>query len=213
MSSLRTIRSFTVELLKTAADIKDADIRKLLAERRGEEYLEGGRLPANTAQETPYLPKLAAPGGYRAPLGMAASGNYDLKARKKKNNTYQKLRDYTSSGVKGALTGLGVLGASNAMRGRFGSPASGLDTLRAARQARRAATIGGSAAVLDKAYRHDELTLGKEAMVLSNPNDTFRSPAAELSTTGRTGRFESSVFHDYGKPPKTLQIGNKFRIP
>jgi hypothetical protein len=211
MSSLRTIRSFTVEMLKIAADIKDADIQKLLTERQGKEYLEGGRLPSNTFDEAPPLIKMAAGGGYRAPVGMAASDNYDLKARKKKNNTYQKMRDYATTGMKGALTGLGVLGASNAMRGRFGSPSGGLEVLKATRQARRAATIGGSAAMLDRAYRHDELS--KESMVSANPNNSFRSPAAELAESSRTGRFESHVVHDYGKPPKTFIIGKKFRIP
>lgn len=204
------MRSFTVELLKIAADIKDADIRKLLSERRGEEYLDGGRLLTNTAQESPYLPKMAS-GGYQVPVGVAASGNYDLKARTKKNNTYQKLRDYATTGTKGSLTGLGILGATNAMRGRFGSPSKGLETFRAAQQARRAATIGGSAAILDRAYRHDELT--KEAIVNPGEGTKFRSPRQELSRGQETGKFENRVFHDYGRPPKTVQIGRKFRIP
>lgn len=205
------MRSFAVEILKIAADIKDADIRKLLSERRGEEYLDGGRLLTNTAQEAPYLPKMASGGGYQAPVGVAASGNYDLKAKTKKHNTYQKLRDYAATGTKGALTGLGILGASNAMRGQFGSPAKGLETFRAARQARRAATIGGSASVLDRAYRHDEFT--KEAIVNPKTETPFRSPQQELSRGQETGKFESHVFHDYGKPPKTVQLGKKFRIP
>lgn len=210
MSGLRTIRAFTVEMLKIAADIKDADIRKLLAERRGEEYLEGGRLLSNTEQEARYFPKMARYGGYSAPVGMSVSGSYDLKANKKKHNTYQKLRDYTVTGTKGALTGLGALGAANAMRGRFGSPSAGLEAARAARQARRVATVGASAAVLDKAYRHDELT--KEALVSPAPAAPFRSPQQELSRGQETGKFESTVFHDY-KGPKTVQLGRKFRIP
>ena len=143
MSNLRIIRSFSVELMKIAADIKDSDIRNLLAERRGEEYLEGGRLPSNA--DKPAFPKAATSGGYTAPVGLSASGSYDLKANKKKSNLYQKVRDYSTTALKGGLTGLGVLGASNAMRGRFGSPAAGTETLRAMRQARRAATIGASA--------------------------------------------------------------------
>lgn len=211
MSGLRTIRSFAVEMLKIAANIKDADIRKLLAERRGEEYLDGGRLLTNTAQEAPYLPKMATVGGYSAPVGMPASGSYDLKAKKKKDNSYQKARDYTVTGTKGALTGLGILGATSAMRGHFKSPSSSFETFRAARQARRAATIGGSAAILDRAYRHDELS--KEALV--NPRETtaFRTPRAELARGQETGKFEAHVFHDYGRPPKTVQLGRKFRLP
>jgi hypothetical protein len=197
--------------MKIAADIKDSDIRKLLAERKGQEYLDGGQLPSNQ-EEALYLPKMAA-GGYSAPAGLYAStgDNYDLKAHKKKPNTYQKLRDYGTTGMKGALTGLGVLGASNAMRGRFGSPSGPLEAMRAAKQARRAATIGGSAAIIDRAYRHDELS--KQAMVNANPSTPFTSPRQELSTGQETGKFESRVIHDYGKAPKTVQIGRKFRIP
>lgn len=212
MSDLRTIRAFAVEMLKIAADIKDSDIRKLLAERKGVEYLEGGELPSNR-EEALYLPKMAGLGGYEAPIGMAAGSMYDLQAKKKKHNNYQKIRDYGTTGVKGALTGLGVLGATNAMRGRFGSPSSAFETLRAARQARRAATIGASAAVLDRAYRHNDLEMSKQALVNPRPSTPFRSPAQELADGQETGKFESHVIHDYGRPPKTVQLGRKFRIP
>lgn len=208
MSALRTIRSFSVEMMKIAADIKDADIQKLLAERQGKEYLEGGRLLTNTEQEAPYFPKM---GGYEAPLGFTASGNYDLKAKKKKNNTYQKVRDYGVAGMKGGLTGLGILGAYNATRGNFSPANTAVETLRAAKAARRAATIGASASVMDRAYRHDELT--KDAAVAPNPSAIFRSPAAALATSRQTGGFKSRVIHGAGKPPKTVQLGKKFRLP
>lgn len=212
MSDLRTIRSFSTELMKIAADIKDPGIRKLLAERKGHEYLEGGQLPSNQ-EEALYLPKMASSGSSMNLVGLSATanGNYDLKARKKKPNSYQKIRDYGTTGIKGALTGLGLLGASNAMRGRFGSPSAGRDAFMAARQARRAATIGSSAAVVDRAYRHDELT--KQALVHPNVNTSFTTPTQELATGQETGKFESHVIHNYGKPPKTVQIGRKFRIP
>jgi hypothetical protein len=206
MSDLRVIRAFSTELMKIAADIKDADIRSLLAHRRGEEYLEGGRLPSNADIG---LQKQAA-GGYTAPVGLSASGSYDLKANKKKSNSYQKARDYSTTAMKGGLTGLGILGASNAMRGRFGSPSVGLETLRAARQARRAATVGASAAVVDRAYRHDELN--KQAMVAPTVGAAFRSPQQELARGQEVGRFESGA-HAYGRAPKTVQIGRKFRLP
>lgn len=217
MSSLRIIRSFTVEMLKIAADIGDADIRKLLTERRGREYLDGGRLPTNTFEEMPPLIKMAIGGYSPSHEGAVAAGNYDLKARTKKHNAYQNLRDYTTTGMKGALTGLGVLGATNAMRGRFGALLTSKDTLRAARQARRAATVGGSAAILDRAYRHDDFPyhgdLRKEALVQTGIRTPFHSPQEELAREGETGKFESGVIHDFGRPPKTVQLGKKFRIP
>lgn len=208
MSSLRTIRSFTVEMLKIAADIKDSDIRKLLSERRGEEYLEGGRLQSNSFDEAP--PLIKAGNNYSSGV---ATGAFNLSARKKKDNSYQTARDYTTTGAKGALTGLAILGASNTMRGRFGSPSTASEAIRAMRQARRAATVGGSAAVLDRAYRHNDLYKDKTSMVRPGLNTGFRSPQEELARGAETGKFESHVIHDYGKPARTVQLGRKFRIP
>lgn len=211
MSSLRTIRSFTVEMLKIAADIKDSDIRKLLSERRGEDYLEGGRLPTNTFDEAPPLIKASgADSNYSSGI---ATGTYNFKARTKKDNSYQKARDYVTTGTKGALTGLAILGAGNAMKGRFGGPAAGVETIRAMKQARRAATVGGSAAILDRAYRHDDLYKDKTAVVHPGLNTSFRGPEEELARGAETGKFESHVIHNYGRPPRTVQLGRKFRIP
>lgn len=207
MAQLRTIRSFSVELMKLASGIQDADIQKLLAERRGEEYLPGGRLFTNVDEESTILPKMAGFTG----AGVAASGNYDLKAKTKKDNAYQKGRDYAGTAIKGGLTGLGLLGAHNAMHGRFGTPAAGAATLQAARKARKAALVGSSVAVADRAYRHDELS--KQSSVVANPNSSFRSPAAQLSTSGQTGSFHAGAVHAVGKAPKSFQIGNKFRLP
>lgn len=207
MSNLRTIRAFSVELMKIASGIKDAEIQKLLADRRGEEYLEGGRLPNELPEE-----KLAA-GGYEAPLGMSASGNYDHKANKKKSNHYQKVRDYAGTAVKGGLTGLGILGATNAMRGRFSAPDGFHAVRKATKAARNAAIIGSGVAVADRAYRHDELPgATKTANIGSNPNASFKSPAVELANSQRTGSFRSGV-HNVGTAPKPLQLGKKFRLP
>ncbi len=206
MNNLRTIRSFTVELIKIASNIKDSDVRKLLVERRGQEYLEGGRLSTNSFDEAPPLVKMSN-AGYSG----IASGAYNLKANTKKDNSYQKARDYAVTGVKGGLTGLAILGASNAMRGRFGGPSTRAETMKAMRQARRAATIGSSAAVLDRAYRHDDIH--KHAMVNPGLNKSFRGPEEELARGTETGKFESGVIHDYGRPARTVQIGKKFRIP
>lgn len=216
-SLLRTIRAFSVELMKEAAQIGDADIRKLLAERKGEEYLEGGRLPANTEAEVPYVSKMANQGKYTAPRDIAtASGAVDvLKSHKKKHNRYQKIRDYSGTAMRGGLTGLGVLGATNAMRGRFGSPSGAHAARAAAKSVRRAVGAGASIAVADKAYRHDDIpSIDKKAFVVSpNPSAPFRSPGAALSGARETGSFEPSVIHDSGKPIKSVQLGRKFRIP
>ncbi len=213
MSPLRTIRAFSTELMKLAAGIKDADIQKLLANRKGEEYLPGGKLQSNSIEDEMLTEKQAA--GYQAPMGMAASGNYDLKAKKKKPNTYQKLRDYAGTGVKGGLTGLGILGAANAMRGRFGAPVGAREIRQAAQSAQRAATVGAGVALADRAYRHDDVPgMGKEAGVIGQGlSRSFGTPAGAAATARRTGGFKSSVSQRLGKPPRTVQLGKKFQLP
>jgi hypothetical protein len=209
-SSLRTIRAFSAELMKIAAEIQDAEIRKLLAERRGEEYLDGGRLLTNTEAEAPYVQKMASN------FVGAASGSYDvLKSHKKKKNHYQTARDYAGTAMKGGLTGLGILGAANAMRGRFGAPVGDAAIRRAAHAARRAATAGAGIAVADRAYRYDDLpNMDKKAFTVSaNPSSGFRSPAASLAQSSQTAGFKSGLVHDTGKAPRSIQLGQKFRIP
>lgn len=215
-SSLRTIRAFSVELMKIASGIKyDAEVRKLLADRRGEEYLEGGRLQSNAEPEVPFSNQKLANSGSYAGLH-AGAGSYDvLGSKKKKKNHYQTARDYAGTAVKGGLTGLGVLGAANALRGRFGAPVGEQAVRQAMHSARRAAGAGAGLAIADRAYRHDDLPgQAKTAFVVSpNTSSTFTSPAKELASTSQTGGFRGSVIHDTGKAPKPLQIGNKFRLP
>lgn len=209
--SLRQLRSFSVEMMKLAADIQDADIRSLLAFRRGEEYLEGGKLPANTALEDVelHLTKM----GLDSRIGLAASNSYDLHAKTKKDNSYQKTRDYATSGIKGGLTALGLLGATNAMRGRFGPPKNLSATRKAMNNARRVAAVGAAAAVVDRAYRHDELPeVAKLANIVRPTPNAFRSPAAQLAQSRATGSFKNVIRSTEGRQPHSLQIGNKFRV-
>lgn len=210
--SLRQLRSFSVEMMKLAADIQDADIRSLLAFRRGEEYLEGGKLPANTALEDEEL-HLTKMGNFDSRIGLAASDSYDLRSKTKKDNKYQKARDYATSGAKGGLTALGILGAVNAMRGRFGSPQGLSETRKAMKNARRAAAVGASAAVVDRAYRHNELPeVAKLANIVNPTPNAFRSPAAQLSQARATGSFKNVIRSSEGRQPHSLQIGKKFRV-
>lgn len=213
-SSLRTIRAFSSELMKIASGIKyDADVRKLLAERRGEEYLDGGRLLTNTEAEAPYAQQKIAYSNFHAGL---SSGSFDvLGSKKKKNNHYQTARDYAGTALKGGLTGLGVLGATNALRGRFGSPSGAKAIAHATRAARQAAAGGAGLALADRAYRHNDLPgQDKKAFVVSpNNGSSFKSPAAELAQSRQTGAFRSNIVHDSAKAPKSLTLSQKFRIP
>lgn len=209
-SPLRTIRAFSAELMKLAAKIQDADIQKLLADRKGEDYLSGGKLPSNSIEDEQQA-KVANYDG----IGVTAAGMHDLGAKKKKKNTYQKARDYVGTGIKGGLTGIGILGGVNAMRGRFKSPEGFLATHQAARAAQRAATVGAGVAIADRAYRHDDVPgLDKKAAIV-NPGmgNALKSPATAAATARRTGGFKSTVRRAIGKPPQTVQLGKKFRLP
>ncbi len=214
-SPLRTIRAFSSELMKIASGIKhDADVRKLLAERRGEEYLDGGRLLTNSEAEAPYANQKIA-SGYQAGLN-AGVGSFDvLRSKKKKKNNYQTVRDYAGTALKGGLTGLGILGAANTLRGRFGSPVGPTATRQAVRAARQAATAGAGLALADRAYRHNDLPgQDKTAFAVSPGLSTnFKSPAGELARSGQTGGFRGGIIHDTGKAPQSLQLGKKFRLP
>lgn len=210
MSQLRTIRAFSTEVMKIAARLdQDGDIQKLLANRKGEEYLQGGKLPSNSIadeqEKTAY---------YSAPVGMSASGNYDHTAKKKKHNKYQKGRDYAGAAIRGGLTGLGILGGMNAMRGRFGAPITPAAVRSAALSAQRAATAGAGIAVADRAYRHDDVPGfdKKAALVTPGLSDGFKSPAESLAASQQTGGFKP-VMHQTGKAPRSLQLGKKFRLP
>jgi hypothetical protein len=213
MTSLRQLRSFSAEMMKIAADVQDPGIQELLAFRRGEEYLPGGQLPSNTALEEYYQPKMAA--GFDSRIGLATDA-FDLKARKKKHNQYQTVRDYATTGMKGGLTGIGLLGAANALRGRFGSPQGPVETFKAMRNVRRAAGAGVGVALLDRAYRHDDLPdiqgKDKTAGIVRPTANGLRSPAAQLSQAQATGSFKNVIRSTEGRAPHSLQTGKKFRL-
>lgn len=207
MPGLRQLRSFSTELMKLAAGVPDAGIRELLAFRRGEEFLPGGQLESNTEEEARHQAKFASPGldfGSMGRLGLA-SGSFDLPARKKKDNAYQKVRDYAVTGMKGGLSGLGVMGAINTMRGK-----KGLNSMMAAR---RAAAGGASLALLDRAYRHDDLpkTANIGTIGVHPTPSGLRSPGAQLSQARETGLFRGVNHAAEGREPHSLQIGQKFR--
>lgn len=196
-------------MMKLATGTPDAGIQELLAYRRGEEYLPGGLLESNTAEEAPHQAKMA----FDPKMGLAA-GSYDLKARKKKSNTYQSARDYATTGLKGGLTGLGVMGALNTMRGRFGAPQNISEVRKAVRNAKTFAGIGATAAVADRAYRHDEFaskTADIGALAVNAKAGPLRSPGAQLSQARATALFRNVNHETEGLKPKSLQYG-KFQV-
>jgi hypothetical protein len=203
----RLFRSFSTELMKMAADIQDADIRDLLAIRRDDEdHLPQGKLPTNALDDERdiYVQKLS----YMDPSVGVASGAHDLHAKKKKNNSYQKIRDYAASGIRGGLTGLALYGAHRTMSGQFNFPSN---AAAAARKAKNLASIGAGVSLADRAYRHDDIPGSeKSAMIQANPGRSFGSPATALGTAQKTGGFKTTVVRNGGRPPRLIQLGRKF---
>lgn len=109
---LRFFRVFSTELLKLATEVLDSDIRARLAEKKGKEYLEGGKLPSNSAEEQDSQIKIA----YRLADPTANPGaSFDLfKRRKKKGKqsdperhaeTYKKVMDTGATAAAGGFLG------------------------------------------------------------------------------------------------------------
>lgn len=190
----QTFMAFASELTKVAAETLDPDIRRLLAERLGEEYLEGGKIP-----ETETLPKFANM------LANNALGLANFKAKKKDDSTYQHVRDWGWRGVQGAAAGAGLTQLAKNIRGGSRAQMHSGDY-------RRGAAIGAGVAIGDRLWRHRKEKAEKQAMVNANPGASFRSPANELAESGKTGLFKSKVIHT-GAVSKPLQLGKKFPMP
>ena len=194
--NVRTLRSFSTELLKIAGEALDADVRKLHADRKGKEYLVGGELPSNPG--TPWAEKLANM--------LMAAGMTNFKADKKDPGVYQHVRDWGWRGAQGAAAGAGMTQLAKNMRG------AGMT----AKNYRQGAGIGAGIAIGDRVWRHHQdkkHKAEKTAMVNANPNDAFRSPAVALHEGQQTGGFKSHMTHSTGTAPKPFQIGKKFRLP
>lgn len=197
----RLFYSFSTELLKIATGIKtplDADLRELTADRRGDEkYLPGGQLPTNALEDegaTPYpLSKTADQDSGAINI---ASGVYDFPAKKKKKNTFQKVRDYSAAGGKGAFVGIGGLEAARKLMGQFEKP-EGAVAKKMGRRFQLAAGLGASASMLERAYRYNHLpkvtsSSEKKAMIAPNAGRTLGTPARSLAASRRVGTLRAA---------------------
>ncbi len=126
----------------------------------------------------------------------------------KKEQRYQKARDYTVSGIKGGLTGLGVLGGTSALLRKKKMPTIS--------HTRRAVAGGAGLSVLDQAYRSKKTPEAEKladigALAVTDSHSGLRSPGAQLAPAKAVGSFRQ-VNHNEGRKPKSLQIGQKFRV-
>jgi hypothetical protein len=199
--NLLTYRAFSTELLKIANDLGDADVRSLLAERKGEEYLKGGELPTNKI----------VPGDRPVPAGDGAAtkiANYALaapsmlKAHKKEQGPYQTVRDTGLKALGGAAAGAGSMRLFHDMMGRHPTP----------HKYRVSAGIGAGIALVDKAFRHRQdikdtvrrKPKQKLAFVQQNTASTFRSPGDALASAQTVGKFQNRVHQSAAKVPGLL---------
>lgn len=199
--SIRRLRSFSTELMKIASEILDADVRMLLAERRGDEYLPGGQLPSNDPRETNFVPKIAAYMPSRALMASNMMGSsINLKNEHpagKAEKTYLTGRDYLSAGVRGTTAGLGALAAAKTLLPEKLEKAM---TKNHKAYGRLASGIGVASMLGDLTYRRHKLKQlnahrEKRAFVQANPNASFGSPATQLANSRRVGSFEAGRIH------------------
>jgi hypothetical protein len=209
-------RAFATELLKIAIALQDSDIRKLMADRAGKEYLEGGELATNfrgQGADQGYVPELQKKAYAYESGTLPTSGAMDFHARKKGPKIYQSIRDYSIAGLKGALTGAGVGGLYHGLSGYVapqGAPSMPLGRLR------WAAGIGAVAGIGDRLFRHrEELRTGKPAepvVKTANLNSGTFSPARELTRSRKVGHFQNKI-HSGTPTPTAGLVGKDGRLP
>ncbi len=215
-------RAFATELLKIATEVRDPEIRAMIAESNGKEYLQGGRLNANAETETNFKPKIASPymHGYEVGRKLASLMGFSQKIAAG-FMAYTPVGTYNVRGKKPTAQGSGYETASNfagtALRGGMtGAGAATLGhTLMRGHEAKLlpkhlgAAVAGGAGlALADRAFRRHAMK--KQLTKLANMG-TF-SPARQLHSTQSQGDFENKVHHTPLKPAAGI-IGNNFRMP
>lgn len=200
----RTYRSFSSEMMKIASGVKDADIQALIAARKGEEYLAGGRLTTNSKIDDHLPPSQEKQASFpsMAALQLGAATSPLDKTKNKKPGSYQEGRDWAVTGLKGATGGASAVGLYRGLKGR--------QTM-TARHLRLGATLGAAAALGDRAYRHSN-DKEKAAEVNPTPGASFGSPAKALADGQQTGRFQAQRIHT-PKPLATAGTLNKLHLP
>ena len=212
--NLLAYRAFATELLKIAVDLRDSDIRKLMADRAGKEYLEGGELPTSFRGQgadqgyVPELQKKAVQTGLSS-MDPLTTPLDRMRSTVKAPGRVQNVRDSAMTGVGGALAGGSVLKAVERMRGADFRPAHYI----------AATAIGAGAGLADRLYRHrHELKFGKPAeqsgpqVKQANMNSGTFSPGRELTRGNKVGHFQNKI-HVVEKPPTAGLMGKDGRLP
>lgn len=205
--NLRGYRSFSTEFLKIAVELQDSDVRALLADRRGKEYLEGGRLRTNAPADTNYQPKLASKKrkGLKA-IHPLATPLDRLSSTTKTKGKYQGARDTALTAVGGALTGGSALKLVERMRKGQGKAHP--------RSYAAAVLLGSMAGLADRLYRHKKgLAPSSSDAAGAATKVAFKSPGMELARASRIGHAENMVHSGGLKPRVAGLIGKDGRMP
>lgn len=211
-----TYRAFATELTKIA--LVDYEVRAKRAEKKGEEYLYGGRIKDNSVEETNFVPKIAAPkgkgnlkqdkgedvygGAYKTASNKASIHVGNLKQDKKDKSPYETARNTALTGMSGMFAGPAFIKLRESIRGGdFKAPG---------KHHAIAAGLGAGVALADRAYRHrtgQDLT--KQAAFSSQ---TF-SPGRQLRAGQETRRFHDTDVHTTAKPQPPGLGAAKFHLP
>ncbi len=186
-------RAFATELLKIATEVRDPEIRAMIAESNGKEYLQGGRLNANAETETNFKPKIASPymHGYEVGRKLASL----------MGSGYETASNFAGTALRGGMTGAGAATLGHTlMRGH--------EAKLLPKHLGAAVAGGAGLALADRAFRRHAMK--KQLTKLANMG-TF-SPARQLHSTQSQGDFENKVHHTPLKPAAGI-IGNNFRMP
>lgn len=186
-------RAFSTELLKIATEVRDADIRAMIAEGKGKEYLNGGALRTNSESETNFKPKIANFMGYTPP------GTYNFRGKKPtgKSSPYETASNFAATGLKGAMTGAGAGTLLHSLKGHeFRLPPQHLG---------RWVAGGAGIALADRALR-------RHAVMKQMQKQAMFTPARQLHATQSKGSFENKV-HNTPLKATVPAIGRDFRLP
>ena len=188
-----TYRAFATEMTKIA--MVDYEVRAKRAEKRGEEYLYGGRIKDNSVEETNFVPKIAS--------NKASIHVGNLKQDKSKDKSpYESVRNTALTGMSGMFAGPAFIKLRESIRGGdFKSPG---------KHHAIAAGLGAGVALADRAYRHrtgQDLT--KQAMFSSQ---TF-TPGRQLREGQETRHFHDADVHTTAKPQPPGLGAAKHHLP
>lgn len=191
-------RAFATELLKIATEVRDPDIRAMIAESHGKEYLNGGALRCNSEAETNFKPKLAANFMAFTPVG---TYNVRGKAPTAQGSGYETASNFAGTALRGGMTGAGVSTLAHALHG-------GHDFRPSSRVLGASVGVGAGVALADRALRRHAM---KKQLSRMAKTANF-TPARQLHATQSRGDFENKVHHTPLKP-MAAAVGRDFRLP